>query len=174
MEPRQLKNSDIKSLRKHILKKQNGRCWICGCKPKTACLDHHHKKRIKGTGLIRGVLCSPCNVFIAKIENNASRYGIANNELPDMIRKVADYFEKKHYPYIHPSEADKPKNVMKKSINKLVAKFKSKYPNKKLPEILIFKEYTKGKKKGKEKRKRLTVGLERLYKEFELKPEFYK
>ena len=65
---KQLKSKEIKSLRKYILKKQKGQCWICGKIPKIACLDHHHKKKIKGTGQIRGVLCSNCNVFIAKVE----------------------------------------------------------------------------------------------------------
>lgn len=158
--PKQLKHADIKSLRKHILKKQKGRCWICGCKPSIACLDHHHQKRIKGTGLIRGVLCSSCNVFIAKIENNAMRYGITNDELPDMIRKVADYFEKKHYPYLHPSEKPKDPILGKRSFNVLAKRYIEKYPGRK--EL----KYPKSKK--------LTKNLDKLYQEFLIVPEFLK
>lgn len=158
--PKQLKSSDIKSLREHILKKQKGKCWICGEEPKVACLDHHHQKRIKGTGLIRGVLCSACNVFIAKSENNAMRYGVSKEALPDRLRKMADYLEKPHYPYLHPSEKPKDPKLKKRSFNVLAKKYKEEYPNRK--EL----EYPKSQK--------LTKNLNKLYQEFNIIPEFLK
>jgi len=82
-------------------------------------LDHHHIKRIKGTGLIRGVLCSACNIFIAKSENNAMRYGVSKNQLPDRLRAFANYLEKKQYPFMHPSEAPPIPKLMKASYNQL-------------------------------------------------------
>jgi hypothetical protein len=157
---RQLKHAEIKSLRKHILKKQKGRCWICGCIPSVPCLDHHHKKRIKGTGQVRGVLCSACNVFIAKSENNALRYGVQKEDLPERLRKMADYLEKKHYPYIHPSEKPKEPTLSKRSFNNLNKLYEEKYPNRK--EL----KYPKSKK--------LTKNLEKIYKEFNIEPEFLK
>jgi len=159
-EPKQLKHSDIKSLRKFILKRQKGRCWICGNKPKVACLDHHHKKRIKGTGLVRGVLCSACNVFIAKSENNALRYGVTKEELPKTLRKIADYLEKPHYPYIHPSEKPKDPVLSKRNFNVLAKAHALKYPNRKKL------QYPKSKK--------LTKNLTKIYAEFGLNPEFLK
>lgn len=171
---RQLKQKDIKSLRKHILKKQNGKCWICGKEPKIPVLDHHHKKKIKGTGQIRGVLCNNCNVFIAKIENNCVRYAINQKDLPTILRKTAEYFEKKQYPYLHPSEKPKDKMLKKTSINKLVKLYSEKYPNRKIPPILIYKQ--KKTKRGvmKTKEKKLNIGLEKLFKEFNIISEFKK
>jgi len=154
----QLKQKDIKPIRDMILNEdQSGICLICGKEPKIACLDHSHKKRIKGTGLIRGVLCSSCNVFIAKSENNCMRYGFSQNELPDILRSMAEYLERDHYPYIHPSEAPKPKKLKKRSYNVLKkayigrAKFYS-YP-----------------KSG-----YLTKPLARLFEEYNIVPQFYK
>jgi hypothetical protein len=53
---KQLKVSDVPKIREKLLKEQNYTCPICFQKITDPCLDHHHKKRIKGTGLIRGVL----------------------------------------------------------------------------------------------------------------------
>jgi len=72
--------------------------------PKRPVLDHSHIKRIKGTGRIRGTLCSSCNVYLAKIENNATRYGIKQTVIPLVLRNIADYLELPVTPYIHPSE----------------------------------------------------------------------
>lgn len=117
--PRQLKSSDVSKLRKFILKKQGGKCAICKNETDDPCLDHSHTKRTKGTGLIRGVLCRKCNVFIAKSENNCVRYGIDQKDLPTILRSCADYLERKHLPYIHPSEKPKDPKLMKSSYNKL-------------------------------------------------------
>lgn len=122
-----LKDKNIKRLRERILKKQGGVCAICGREPKIACLDHHHKKRIKGTGLVRGVCCHSCNVLIAKSENNCIRCGIPQKELPFILRKIADYLEQDHYPYLHPSEIKKilPPTLMKRSYTKMIKKLKT-------------------------------------------------
>lgn len=157
---RQLKAKDIKPLRKHILRKQKGICLICKKKVNRPCLDHHHKKRIKGTGLIRGVLCSSCNVFIAKSENNSVRYGFSNKELPNILRNTADYLEKKQYPYLHPSEREKPLKLGKSSFNKL----------KKLHDA----KYTKRKPLEFPKSEKMTAPLQKLFKEFDIEPNFRK
>ena len=116
MKPKQLKHKEVAEVREAILcTQQQGVCAVCKCTPKRPCLDHSHVKRIKGTGLIRGVLCSSCNVFIAKSENNCMRYGFSQKELPKILRSMADYLERDHYPFIHPSEAPKQPILTKRS-----------------------------------------------------------
>ena len=56
MKPKQLKHKEVAEVRETILVQQGGVCMVCGVVPKTPCLDHSHTKRVKGTGLIRGVL----------------------------------------------------------------------------------------------------------------------
>jgi len=160
MKPRQLKHKEVAEVRETMLEQQGGVCLVCGTIPKRPCLDHSHVKRVKGTGLIRGVLCSSCNVFIAKSENNCMRYGFSQTELPEILRSMADYLEQDHHPLIHPSEAPKPKKLKKQSYNKLIKEMKLNDYSKKIP------EYPKSRK--------LTVVLERLYIQFDMKPEFYK
>ena len=160
-QPRQLKSTEIASLRNWILnKRQDGKCLICGNEPKRPCLDHDHIKRIKGTGLIRGVLCSSCNVFIAKSENNCIRYGIKIKELPDILRSVANYLEKKQYPYIHPSEKPKELKLKKNSFKKIKKLYHKDFPNRKQL------EYPKSKK--------LTKLLKDIYETYNISPEFLK
>ena len=55
------------TLRNRMLRKQRGRCYICG-KPETLkgrrlCVDHNQK-----TGKIRRLLCCSCNLVIGKLE----------------------------------------------------------------------------------------------------------
>lgn len=157
MTMRQIKTTEIKSLRNHILKLQGGICPICKEKILDAVLDHEHKKRIGGTGQIRGVLCRKCNVFIAKAENNCIRYGIGLSKLPNVLRNMADYFEKEKFKAIHPSDRPKDPKLKKTSYNKLqkVYDLKSKFP-----------EYPKSGK--------LTTKLQSLFDFYNIEPEFYK
>lgn len=66
-----------------LLESQNGGCAICGSKTaKTKkngrfCIDHDHK-----TGLVRGLLCAPCNRGIGLL-----------NDSSEVLRKAADYLE---------------------------------------------------------------------------------
>lgn len=165
--PKQLKHSDIPKLRKWILnKKQNGECAVCGCVPLRPCLDHDHKKKIKGTGKIRGVLCNNCNVLIAKSENNCVRYGVSQSDLPRIFRAMADYLDKNQYPYIHPSEKPKAPLLTKASYNTLLKASLSSETPRKIPEYKVGK-------KGKRIQK-LTKPLERLFEIYNITPEFYK
>lgn len=120
--PKQLMHKDISTLRHLLLKKQKGRCEICGfslIEDTAACLDHQHKKKNKGTGFIRGVICRTCNLLIAKIENNASRYRISNENLPNILIKMAEYLNTPQYLYTHPTDKPKVKQLTKLSYNKL-------------------------------------------------------
>ena len=157
----QLKHKDLKEYRNRILKTdQNGLCAICNKIPKRPVLDHHHKKKIKGTGLVRGVIDSNMNVFLAKIENNAMRYGISNDDLPDILRSIANYMEKEQYPLIHPTEAPKEKKLKKSSYNKLLKVYKESESKLKFP------SYPKS--------KRLTKPLEKFFNRYNILPEYYK
>ncbi len=161
-EPIQLKDKDKAPLRAKLLLEQGGLCLVCSREPKTAVLDHSHKKRVKGTGLIRGVLCSNCNVFIAKSENNCGRYNISQEELPEILRSMADYLERPHLPMIHPSEGPKPKILQKSAYNKLqkVYRGRAKFP--------VYRTNAKGKPVQK-----LTKPLAKLFKEYGIEPTFY-
>ena len=156
----QLKSKDVSRVREEILAEQNGRCWICGQKPDAPCLDHHHIKRVKGTGRIRGVLCRACNVFLGKSENNATRYGIQQVDLPDILRAMADYLQKPQYKMMHHSEAPKKPKLQKKSYKKLLTKLKAMKYNKKIPTY--------------PKLGYLTKSLDLLYGYTGVKPQFYK
>jgi hypothetical protein len=61
-----------------ILKRQNGRCRICKCKPKGHLhVDHNHK-----TGKVRGLLCRSCNIGLGHLRDN-----------PHLARIAAAYIE---------------------------------------------------------------------------------
>lgn len=155
-----LKYTEIKQIREEILAKQKGICPICKRPISTPCLDHQHRKKLKGSGRIRGVLCHTCNAYLGKIENNAHRYKIRQDEISVILRNMADYLEQEHLPYIHPTEAPKPKRLKKNSYKKLVKKLKEIGFKKKIP------EYPKSQK--------LTKPLKELFDLVGLTPEFYK
>ena len=159
MEYVQLKNKDLKDIREQILEEQKGICPICKKPVNKPVLDHHHKKKVGGTGLVRGVICSSCNVFIAKIENNMKRYCIQPDEISDVLRNVADYLEKEQYPFIHPTEAPKKPKLKKSSYNKLRKIHLSKERKAKLP------PYPKS--------GNITKALLKFYNRYDLDPEFY-
>lgn len=159
---RQLKAKDVPKLRNYLLKKQKGICPICGKKINKPVLDHHHRKKLKGTGQIRKTICSNCNIFLAKIENNSVRYAISQEELPFVLVNISKYLSCKQLPYIHPSEAPRKKVLTKASYNKLV---KANAKNKKLP---VFRYNKKGKPvQG------LTKPLKELFELYNIEPEFY-
>ena len=155
----QLKQSDIKPLREKILKEQNNICPICGKKINKPVLDHEHKKKLGGSGQIRAVICSNCNVYLARIEN-CRRYGILLKELPDILTNILKYLKQDHLPYIHPSEKPKSKKLKKSSYNALKRVYMTRERRFKLP------EYPASQK--------LTVPLKRIYERLGVIPEFYK
>jgi hypothetical protein len=62
-----------------LLKKQDGRCAICGIKPlfKRLTVDHCHD-----TGRVRGLLCGHCNSGIGRLRDDS-----------DLCRLAADYLD---------------------------------------------------------------------------------
>lgn len=148
-------------------------------------VDHAHTRNAinlgkkEEAGLIRGIINKHANALEGKITNAFIRYGLhkQNVDLPDVLRKLADYIENPplvHLKYIHPSEKPKDLILKKNSIKKVIKAWEKKYPNRKLPDILLYKQFKKGKKKGEDRPKKLTSGLEKLYNEFEITPEFLK
>ena len=91
-----LKQSQIQELRDYLIDKQNNICPICNKKITDPVLDHEHKRKIKGSGKIRFVICRNCNVFLGKIENNCIRYGIGLNNLPDVLSNISNYLKINH------------------------------------------------------------------------------
>ena len=117
-----LKTTQLKEFKESLLPCN---CQICG-KPLTSSdvLDHQHmtSKEIigeNGAGLIRGLLCSNCNVFLGKIENASKRFGI--KDLPSALQNIIIYLTQDNLPFIHPNESKRLKIPFKKSdYNKLV------------------------------------------------------
>lgn len=137
----QLKQKDIKPLREKLLKEQNYICPICKeeITLSESTLDHQHRlfkdEEIgnNGAGLCRGVICFRCNAWEGKIFNAHRRLGLHKKELDQasLMRNLAEYLEQENYPYIHPSEAEKPKKLGKRIYNKLKKVYSEKYPNRK-------------------------------------------
>jgi len=129
----QARSKTIKPLRDALLHKQKGICTICGKEAVNPTLDHEHIKKIKGTGFIRGVTCAQCNTFIARAENNAARHGLNIEELPTILRRMANHLEQRK-DIIHPSEIPPRKKVGAREWNRVKKYYFDVFPNrKKLP-----------------------------------------
>jgi len=164
MKIKQLKSKDIPPLRERLLKLQGGFCPICRKKIDRPVLDHEHKRKLKGSGLIRGVLCSTCNSFLGKIENSCKRYRITLQDLPNVLRRIADYIEQDHLPYMHPSEMPKKPKLTKRSYNKLKTAY-TKFLKHKNVRGTKFPAYPKS--------GYLTKPLARLFDRLGIEPTFY-
>lgn len=160
----QLKSSELSIYRDKLLKEQNYKCAITGkdLSNERVVLDHQHDKGLKGSGNIRGVIGSNINVYLGKLENNCKRFGISLEDLPTVLRQIADYIDKGDYididgnSYRHSTEAPKPKYIKKSCYNKLVKEYKGKV---KLP---IYKEKMK-----------LSKALEKAFNLTGIEVEFY-
>lgn len=125
-----LKNSDIKTVRSQILEEQEFRCPLCGkniTENDKITLDHQHKIRktdpngVDGDGQVRGVLCLECNCLEGKIFNSMTRFlhQPTKKERIQFLKNLINYYEKPPYDYIHPSEVEKEPLLSKRSFNKL-------------------------------------------------------
>lgn len=161
----QLKTKDIHVYRQKLLKEQNYTCPICEVEiPKSgkgSALDHQHRRRksdpigLNGGGLIRGVLCRGCNIIEGKVWNNSHRFGKTHKDIPKMLRNMADYLEKKNYPWIHPKEAPKEPIVKKRKYNQLKK---------------VMKQHKLDPPPELSKRQKLTKELNRLFQKFDIPP----
>lgn len=156
-----LKTKDIPLIRKQILEEQGYKCPLCGktiSENDRITLDHQHKYRksdengVDGNGLVRGVLCSDCNASEGKIYNAMTRFlkQPTKEQRIEWLENLIKYYKKEPYPYVHPTEVEKPKMLSKRNFNKL---------NKLCDGKLEFP------KSGK-----MTKPLQKLYEEFEIEP----
>ena len=126
-----IKQKDIKKVRNELLIKQNNICPICNREVVNPCLDHFHTKRINGTGLCRGVICSSCNIFLGKIENNINRCRIKYDMLSDVLKNISEYINTSTN-YMHPSEIkNKKEKLSKREYNKIKKYYFVLYPKRK-------------------------------------------
>ena len=122
--------SNSVSLIREALLNSSCKCPICKGNIDKPVVDHEHTSRIGGTGRIRNNICSNCNVFIAKAENNCKRFGILLEELPEVLKNISDYFTEQQFNIIH--YTDKPgKPTLQKSLaNKILKYWDCLYPKK--------------------------------------------
>lgn len=72
-----------------ILREQNNACAICRrTSEKSLCIDH-----IKGTNVIRGLLCSNCNTALGLLDENFDYFDAAKEYLREKGRAI-DYKDK--------------------------------------------------------------------------------
>lgn len=66
-----------------LLSEQEGRCAVCNVK-QTDKTYHFHVDHCHNTGVVRGLLCSPCNVFLGVIKDDI-----------DALKRAINYLERK-------------------------------------------------------------------------------
>jgi len=173
---KQLKQSELKSLRMKLFNDQNGICPILNIKMDftESVIDHKHKTKKEiigdnGKGLVRGCIHRCANTIEGKITNSYRRYGIEKMgiSLPEFLRNMANYIENEPYKennhyLIHPTEAPKRKILTKTSYNALKKVYdgKAKFP-----------EY---KTRDDKPIQILTKHLNKLFKKYGITPKFYK
>lgn len=55
-----------------LLKEQDGGCAICGTKDPRQRSEHFHIDHDHATGIVRGLLCSPCNQGLGYFQENVA------------------------------------------------------------------------------------------------------
>jgi hypothetical protein len=165
-----IKTTDLATIRKELLEKQNYICPITKEKltVESAVVDHKHKQYKDqeigkdGMGMIRGALHRQVNVLEGKISNSYTRLGLHKLDisLSDILRNLADYLEQETTNIVHPSELPKPRKITKTCYGKLVKKLKEEEYKNKLP------EYPKS--------QLLTKALQELFEKYNVAVEYYK
>ena len=123
-------STSVRLIRESFLKK-SCICPICNKEIINPVVDHQHKKKVKGTGRIRNNICSNCNVFIAKTENNCTRFKIAQEELPEVLKNISEYFGAQQYNIIHYTDKESRPTLSKTLANKVLKYWEYLYPGKK-------------------------------------------
>mgnify|MGYP000036971559 CR=1 FL=1 len=123
-------STSVRLIRESFLKK-SCICPICNKEIVSPVLDHQHKKKVRGTGRIRNNICSNCNVFIAKTENNCTRFKIAQEELPEVLKNISEYFGAQQYNIIHYTDKESRPTLSKTIANKVLKYWEYLYPGKK-------------------------------------------
>ena len=180
----QIRGKDLEAFRRIQHTKQNGICPLLKVEIPydQIAVDHKHKRKfdpigLDGGGLIRGIIQIQANVLEGKITNNFKRLGLIKYiGLPELLRNMADYLENPPIPpkYIHPDEEHKGFFLKKTSIQQVKKAFATKYCNRIIPGVLVYKQRKNKQGNLVDKKKRLTPGLEKLFYEFNIKPQFLK
>ena len=123
-------STSVRLIRESLLKKSYI-CPICNKEINNPVVDHQHKKKVRGTGRIRNNICSNCNVFIAKTENNCTRFKIAQEELPEVLKNISEYFGAQQYNIIHYTDKESRPTLSKTIANKVLKYWEYLYPGKK-------------------------------------------
>lgn len=123
-------STSVRLIRESLLKK-SCICPICNKEIINPVVDHQHKKKVRGTGRIRNNICSNCNVFIAKTENNCTRFKIAQEELPEVLKNISEYFGAQQYNIIHYTDKESRPTLSKTLANKVLKYWEYLYPGKK-------------------------------------------
>ena len=171
--PTQLTVKSAKVLKETLIKEQGNCCAATGKPLEKPVLDHEHSKGflLSRSGLIRGVLEDNVNQLLGKIEFGARRFGIPLDQIPDILRGLADYLERPQLPFRHPSEKPKEPIVMARSYAELgnrIIRGDGGSENA-LPKWWGYKTTKKGKPAQK-----MTKQLRQLYDKHGLEPEFYR
>jgi len=127
-------HDQLSSLRDKMIIDQKNICPICNREIEQPVVDHHHISKVGGDGCIRAVICSMCNTFIARSENNCKRHKIPQELLPTVLRNMADYFENVKTNIVHPNEKKKykPTEMFNKTqYNKVEKYWDNIYPRRK-------------------------------------------
>lgn len=172
---KEMKQHEIKVLKEKLWLKNGKKCPVLGKEIplEKMALDHNHKRNdeaySENKGTIREALDFRTNAVLGKLENALKRTGLSNDpdfSIGDFLRNAATYFEngayvdEDGYMYIHPNEVPKEPLLKKTSYNKLKKAYLNSCKKAKFP------EYPKSGK--------ITKVLEKLFNEFNIKPEFYK
>lgn len=164
----EMKQKDIRPLKEKLWLMNDKKCPVLDKEIplEKMALDHAHKRNdeeySEDKGVIREALDFRTNAVLGKLENAIKRTGLSNDpdfDICTFLRNAADYFDKGAYVdeygnmYIHPKEVHKEPKLSKRNYNKL----KKEYSGKRK-----FPEYPKTGK--------LTVGLAKLFEEYNIEP----
>lgn len=103
--PRKMARSQMRTWAMKQGARQGGLCALCAepldfHSKGAVVIDHDHK-----SGLVRGVLCRPCNGAEGKVANAAGRWGARSMEYSKIIpflKRLIAYLEKPPIPLIYP------------------------------------------------------------------------
>lgn len=123
---RQLKTSEVASVLKQLVTKQNGVCAVCG-KPFTKIdkpvLDHCHT-----TGFIRGALHNSCNGAEGRVKTKAhlGHKGVSAYDYIIGLGKYLEKHQKPQYQLIHPQHMTEDQKRLKRNAKAREVRAKSK------------------------------------------------
>jgi hypothetical protein len=120
-EERQLKASDLPTIRGELLDAQDGICPLCNKMLNKPVVDHWHAKGNKGNSKVRLCICAGCNSLVGVIENHLPRYLVDYSDTSTWLNNLAEYLTSGTTNLIHPTE--RPKIKLNKTEFKALSEF---------------------------------------------------